>query len=153
MWKKISTMLICFSDILQKSWNSPCILEGFSNHPGSCSYPSSMRLHQSVSLSASSPFQWTVKPMQPLLEISVSLSVFYTGRVSLVFSPLRVSHPGKSISAHPSCRRTEEQCMALTTLARLYYSSLRMRKAWMRVFMPHWENSPAPKGKLLLTGV
>lgn len=116
---------------------------GFSNHCGSCSYPSSMRLHQPFSLSPP-PVCRTLKPVQLLLGMPASFRVFDTSSRSC-FLPWCVS---RGVSTHLRCRRV---CCVDYTGA-LSCSSWRVREASMTGLMPCWENSPTPKGKLFLTG-
>lgn len=102
-----------------------------------------------TSLPSSLPFPIS---KQPQLEVCHPQCVLYQWS-ELGFSPSARTLPRKSSSTHPWCRRTEQQCVALTTLGQLYYSTFRMHTAWMRGFMPCWEDSPTPKGKWLLAGL
>lgn len=76
--------------------------------------------YTSLSPSLPPPISRELKPMQPLLEISVSLGTSYLGLHWACFFPLCASRPGKSIPTHPWCHRTKQQSIALTTLGQLY---------------------------------
>lgn len=129
LWNNFSTTLSCFFDTIQRPWKSPCVLGDSSNHWGSHPYPSRGRLSQLLPLSLFSLFWQTLEPVQPSLEVSVSLAMLWTSRVSLV-----LCCPGGSLPAVGTDHN--------------HTGPLVLRPWWMRAFVPAWENSPIPKAKL-----